>query len=151
MLTRYDITMMEDTVRDIISMWDMRLTVLKPLPIDQQPNWNEHMHEYSGEIHYIQYDNVAMERKDQTNTNIYDFDIKLGAGDDKDGYLVFAIPSKIPSKTAALPNMGSVKATIRRSFAPIRMTSGSGENKLIINSAPINSSSWPGRSIRHFR
>ena len=89
MLTRYDIAMMEDTVRNIISMWDMRLTVLKPLPIDQQPNWNEHMHEYSGEIHYIQYDNVAMERKDQTNTNIYDFDIRLGAGDDKDGYLVF--------------------------------------------------------------
>lgn len=89
MLTRYDIAMMEDTVRDIISMWDMRLTVLRPLPIDQQPNWNEHMHEYSGEIHYTQYDNVAMERKDQTSTNIYNFDIRLGAGDDKDGYLVF--------------------------------------------------------------
>lgn len=89
MLTRYDIAMMEDTVRDIISMWDMRLTVLKPLPIDQQPNWNEHMHEYSGVIHYIQYNNVAMERKDQTNTSIYDFDIRLGAGDDKDGHLVF--------------------------------------------------------------
>ena len=89
MLTRYDIAMMEDTVREIIGMWDMRLTVLKPLPIDQQPNWNKHMHEYSGEIHYTQYDNVAMERKDQTSTNIYNFDIRLGAGDDKDGYLVF--------------------------------------------------------------
>lgn len=89
MLTPYDISMMENSVRDIISMWDTRLTVLKPLPIDQQPNWNEHMHEYSGDIHYMKYVNVPMERKDQVNMNIYDTDIRAGAGDDKDGRLTF--------------------------------------------------------------
>ena len=109
MLTRYDIAMMEDTVREIIGMWDMRLTVLKPLPIDQQPNWNKHMHEYSGEIHYTQYDNVAMERKDQTNTNTYDFDIRLGAGDDKDGYLVFVLPLSEALMSALLCRIFRIK------------------------------------------
>lgn len=85
MLTQYDISIMENSVRDIIGMWNTRLKVLKPLPIDQQPNWNEHMHEYSGEIHYTEYVNVPMERKDQVNMNIYDTDIRNGAGDDRDG------------------------------------------------------------------
>lgn len=89
MLTDYDIIMMEDSVRDIIKMWNTKLSVLKPLPIEEQPNWNIHLHEYNGEIHYTRFNNVAFERKDQMNTNIYDFDIKSGAGDDRDGYLVF--------------------------------------------------------------
>lgn len=89
MLTPYDIKVMEGDVRDIIRMWNMRLTVLKPLPIERQPNWNEHMHEYSGEIHYTQFDNVEMERKDQMVTNTYTIDVINGAGDQADGMLIF--------------------------------------------------------------
>lgn len=89
MLTPYDIQMMEADVRSIIQMWNLRITVLKPLPIDKQPNWNEHMHEYSGKIHYVQFDNVQMERKDQMITNTYTIDIINGAGDQADGMLIF--------------------------------------------------------------
>lgn len=89
MLTPYDIEVMEGTVREIITMWNLRLTVLKPLPMKWQPNWNEHMHEYSGEIHYVQFDNVNMERKDQMITNTYNIDIVNGAGDQRDAFLVF--------------------------------------------------------------
>lgn len=89
MLTPYDVQVMENDVRDIIQMWNTKLTVLKPLPIERQPNWNEHMHEYSGVIHYVQFDNVSMERKDQMITNTYTIDIVNGAGDQKDGFLIF--------------------------------------------------------------
>lgn len=89
MLTPYDISIMEDDVRNVIDMWNTKLSVLKPLPVDQQTHWNEHMHEYSGPIDYNRYDNVPMERKDQMNTNIYDTDIMRGAGDREGGYLVY--------------------------------------------------------------
>lgn len=89
MLTPYDISVMERDVREIISMWNMRLTFLKPLPVDKQPNWNIHMHEYSGPIHYIQFDNVQVERKDQMVTNIYTIDMVEGAGDQRDTKLLF--------------------------------------------------------------
>ncbi len=94
MLTAHDISIMENTVRGIICMWDTTVTVLKPLPIDEQPNWNEHLHEYSGEIAYNQYDNIMMERKDQVSTHMYDEDIKDGAGDMNDGRLVFNTSDK---------------------------------------------------------
>lgn len=89
MLTPYDIQVMESEVRAVISMWNTRLTVLKPLPIERQPNWNEHMHEYSGPVHYTQFDNVEMERKDQMITNTYTIDMVNGAGDQADGFLIF--------------------------------------------------------------
>lgn len=89
MLTPYDIQVMEQDVRDIIRMWNLRITVLKPLPKEQQPNWNKLLHEYSGPIQYIQYDNVPMERKDQIVTNVYTQDMVNGNGDQKDGYLYF--------------------------------------------------------------
>lgn len=89
MLTPYDIQVMEQDVRSIIKMWNMRITVLKPLPQDKQPNWNKLLHEYSGPIQYIQFNNVPMERKDQIITNTYTQDIVNGNGDQKDGYLYF--------------------------------------------------------------
>lgn len=89
MLTPYDIQVMENDVRDIIRMWNMRITVLKPLPKEKQPNWNSLLHEYSGPIQYVQFDNVPMERKDQIITNTYTMDIVNGNGDQKDGYLYF--------------------------------------------------------------
>lgn len=91
MLTEYDIAWMESNVRDIIDMWRMRVTVLKPIPKGKQPYWNKLLHEYSttGPIQYVQFDNVPMERKDQIITNTYTQDIVNGNGDQKDGYLYF--------------------------------------------------------------
>lgn len=89
MLTSYDISVMEDSVREVIGMWGTNVQVLKPLPIASQPNWNEHMHEYSGDIHYVRYDNMPVERKDQVNMMAYDHEISNGAGDKQDGRLIF--------------------------------------------------------------
>lgn len=91
MLTPYDIAFMEDTVRDIVVGWNLRLTVKKPLPADMQENWNSLLHEYSGPIQYNQYNNVPMERKDQSNTNIYNKELEPGAGDHDDGTLYMAL------------------------------------------------------------
>ena len=89
MLYPSDIAWMENEVRDIITMWNMRITVLKPIPKEKQPNWNKLLHEFSGKIEYVEFDNAPMERKDQIITNTYTQDIVNGNGDQKDGYLYF--------------------------------------------------------------
>ena len=89
MLTQYDTLMMEDDVRSIIGMWGLTVSVLKPLPIADQPNWNKLMHEYGGDICYTLYKNVPFERKDQFHTIVYDMNIDSGAGDSDVGRLTF--------------------------------------------------------------
>jgi len=93
MLTKNDIDIMNNTVKEIINMWDMKLIILKPIPKDQQSNWNSLLNEYSGSIDYTKYINVIAERKDQQNMNVYNLDITTHAGDISGGALIFTFPS----------------------------------------------------------
>jgi hypothetical protein len=93
MLTSYDIEMMGHDIREVINMWGLKLTILKPLPIAQQTNWNEQLHEYSGAIKHDRYINVVAERKDQQNMAMYGLDITTQAGDLAKGMLIFTLPN----------------------------------------------------------
>lgn len=91
MLNQFDIDMMANDVRDIIKLWGLKLTIYKPLPIDQQINWNELLHEYSGSIVFDIYNNVVAERKDQQNLLSYGLDTTSQAGDKANSRLMFTM------------------------------------------------------------
>ena len=91
MLNSNDVLFMEDSVHDAIRMWDMTVSILKPLPPESQTHWNNNLHEYSGAICYDKYTNVHVERKDHTNMHLYDIDIDTGAGDSGAGRLIFTV------------------------------------------------------------
>lgn len=67
MLTKQDVTMMEETVTDILESWGTKATILKPKPEDEQPNWNPLMREYTGDIDYIVIEDVPVERLEVVN------------------------------------------------------------------------------------
>lgn len=92
MLTQHDIDMMAMDVREIIGMWNTKLTIYKPLPIEQQTHWNNLLNEYSGSVAYNKYVNVVAERKDQQNMTTYDLDISNQAGDKAKSRLIFTFP-----------------------------------------------------------
>lgn len=93
MLTSHDRDIMAQAVREAINEWDLKLTIFKPLPVEQQINWNEQLHEYSGAIEHNKYINVVAERKDQQNMVIYNLNIATQAGDSADGTLIFSVPN----------------------------------------------------------
>ena len=91
MLTPHDISMMEDDVNDIISGWNTKVTILIPLPMDKQVNWNELMREYTGKVLYNKLIDVPVERKDIPN--IYSENVKIdNAGTVVHGDVVYAVP-----------------------------------------------------------
>ena len=40
-LTPYDIEFMKSSVRDVIDQWHTTITIMQPLPVDKQPNYNK--------------------------------------------------------------------------------------------------------------
>lgn len=95
MLNEYDLMVMHSDVRDIIWGWRCKIDIMKPLPIDKQPDWNNSMHEYKsgGAIAYDLYHNVVVERRDQQDKHDDQLNIQLGvgAGDHKDGIMMFSL------------------------------------------------------------
>lgn len=98
MLNAYDIAWMENTVRDVIKEWDTRLNIYSRLPIEQQPNYNHLMHEFTGDCYCTSIE-IDAERKDIVNnmTNDPDPD-NLDFGKKNNGVLLYAIPNVIDGK-----------------------------------------------------
>ena len=51
-LTPYDIEFMKSSVRDVIDQWHTTITIMQPLPVDKQPNYNKLMKEFTGDVLY---------------------------------------------------------------------------------------------------
>jgi hypothetical protein len=96
MLNKWDIEFMEQTVRDTITSWGNTITVLSPLPVDQQPNYNRYMHEYTGEIKFGKLV-VPAEHKDIVNNQTNDMSNDVIYGNEDAGAVLFSIPDVIPT------------------------------------------------------
>lgn len=96
MLNKYDIEFMKNSVRDIIDMWNTTITILQPLPSDKQPNYDNILHEYSGDMLYESI-MIQADRKDIVNnmTNSMYPDEAI-YGDRNAGVILYAIPNVIP-------------------------------------------------------
>lgn len=67
MLTQSDINFMQNSIRSMIKVWNDEITISTPLSRDQQPNWNNYMNEFTGDILY--YDEIVpAERRFFSNT-----------------------------------------------------------------------------------
>lgn len=96
MLSKHDIEFMKESVRDVIDQWHTTITIMQPLPLDQQPNYNKLMHEFSGDALYETLV-VPAERKDLVNnyTNSVPAD-ETSYGKKNAGVMLYAIPNVIP-------------------------------------------------------
>lgn len=96
MLTPFDIEFMKNSVRSVIDEWNTKILILEPLPLNEQPNYNMLMHEYTGEIKYKE---ILMnaERKDivQNTTNRLSVD-DATYGMRNAGTMLYSIPNIIP-------------------------------------------------------
>lgn len=95
MLSPYDIAWMEDTVRDIIKEWETKIKIYSRLPLEEQPNYSQYMHEFTGDS-YCSVIEIDAERKDIINNMTNDPDIyEMDYGKKNNGTLLFAIPDVI--------------------------------------------------------
>lgn len=95
-LTRGDIEFMKNSVRDIISQWHTTITIMQPLPLDQQPNYNKLLHEFNGDAVYETI-TIQAERKDIVNNYTNDLppdDTEYG--EKNAGTILYAIPNILP-------------------------------------------------------
>lgn len=95
-LTKGDIEFMKDSVRDVINQWHTTITIMQPLPLDQQPNYNKLMHEFIGDAVYESI-SISAERKDIVNNytnNLPPDDTEYG--EKNAGTILYAIPNIIP-------------------------------------------------------
>lgn len=95
-LTHGDIEFMKDSVRDVINQWHTTITIMQPLPLDKQPNYNELMHEFIGDAEY-EVIVIPAERKDIVNNytnNLPPDDTEYG--EKNAGTILYAIPNIIP-------------------------------------------------------
>lgn len=95
MLNAHDIRWMEDTVREVIGEWDTKIMIYSRLPLEQQPNYNRLMKEFTGDS-YCTVLEISAERKDIVNnmTNDPDPD-NLDFGRKDNGTFLYAIPDII--------------------------------------------------------
>ncbi len=96
MLNQADINFMKDTVRDIINQWHTTITIMQPLPIDEQPNYDKILHEFVGETMFETLC-IPAERKDIVNNytnNLPPDDTEYG--EKNAGTILYAIPNVIP-------------------------------------------------------
>ena len=94
-LTTGDIEYMKNSVRDIIDQWHTTITIMQPLPLDQQPNYDKILHEFTGDILYETV-LVPAERKDIVNNYTNDLppdDTEYG--EKNAGTILYAIPNII--------------------------------------------------------
>ena len=96
MISKWDIHFMEDSVRNIVNNWHDSITILSPLPLDKQPNYNKLMREYTGDIKFSKRV-IPAERKDLVNNHTNNFDpSEIEYGERNAGVLMYSIPDVIP-------------------------------------------------------
>ena len=95
MLNAHDIRWMEDTVREVIAEWNTEISIYSRLSIEEQPNYNHLMHEFTGDS-FCTVLTITAERKDLVNnmTNDPDPD-NLDFGRKNNGTYLYAIPDII--------------------------------------------------------
>jgi hypothetical protein len=96
MLTRGDIEFMKNSVRDVINQWHTTITIMQPLPLEFQPNYNRLLHEFTGDVLYETI-LISAERKDIVNNYTNDLppdDTEYG--EKNAGKILYAIPNIIP-------------------------------------------------------
>lgn len=93
MLTAYDISVMEKDVQEILADWNMRIKILRPKPLTEQPNYNKIMHEFDGAVEYDTLENIPAERKDAPNIYIQDVKVEDNTGDRVYGYQTLSVPT----------------------------------------------------------
>ena len=86
MLNQYDIQFMEDSVRDVIRDWDTRIDIYSKCSIDMQPNYDNVMHEFSGDI-LCKKVSINAERRDLVANST-----------DDDGTILYSIPDVVDNK-----------------------------------------------------
>lgn len=95
-LTPYDIEFMKNSVRDVIDQWHTTITIMQPLPVDKQPNYNKLMKEFTGDVLYETI-SISAERKDIVNNytnNMPPDDTEYG--EKNAGTILYAIPNILP-------------------------------------------------------
>lgn len=96
MLTKGDIEFMKNSVRDVINQWHTTITIMQPLPLDKQPNYDGLLREFTGDISYETI-TISAERKDIVNNYTNDLppdDTEYG--EKNAGTILYAIPNIIP-------------------------------------------------------
>ena len=96
MLTAGDIEYMKNSVRDIIDQWHTTITIMQPLPIEQQVNYDVILREFTGDVLYETIC-ISAERKDIVNNYTNDLppdDVEYGQKNA--GTMLYAIPNVIP-------------------------------------------------------
>ena len=98
MLNAHDIMWMENTVREVINEWNTKINIYSRLPINEQPNYNHLMGEFTGDS-YCTMLTISAERKDLVNnmTNDPDPD-NLDFGRKNNGVFLYAIHDVIDGK-----------------------------------------------------
>ena len=94
MLNSYDIQLMKDSVQEIIREWETKISIFSR-SLENQPNYNEYMHEFTGESICTK-TIIDAERKDIVNnmTNNPEPD-NTDYGKRNEGTILFAIPDTI--------------------------------------------------------
>ena len=96
MLSAGDIQFMKNSVRDIIDQWHTTITIMQPLPIDKQPNYDKLLHEFTGEVKY-DIITIPAERKDIVNNYTNDLPPDdTEHGEKNAGTILYAIPNVLP-------------------------------------------------------
>ena len=95
-LTTGDIEFMKNSVRDVIDQWHTTITIMQPLPLDQQPNYDKILQEFTGDVLYETL-LVQAERKDIVNNYTNDLEPDdTEYGEKNAGTILYAIPNIIP-------------------------------------------------------
>lgn len=95
-LSKADIDFMKNSVRDVINQWHTTITIMQPLPIDQQPNYDRLMREFVGD-RVFETLVIPAERKDLVNNYTNDLPPDDTAyGEKNAGTILYAIPNIIP-------------------------------------------------------
>lgn len=92
MLNKFDISFMEESVQDIIHLWDTKIMIYNKSDISTQPYYNSILREFTGDILCTRLE-IDAERKDLINnqTNIHQED-DIEYGIKNEGTILFAIP-----------------------------------------------------------
>lgn len=91
-----DIEFMKDSVRDVINQWHTTITIMQPLPLDKQTNYDKLLREFTGDVLYETL-LIPAERKDIVNNYTNDLppdDTEYG--EKNAGTILYAIPNIIP-------------------------------------------------------
>lgn len=97
MLTQYDISMMENTVMDILASWGMMVNILIPKPEEEQPYFNSIMREYTGDIVYDIIEDVPIERLEVVNEYHSDRS-RIKAGTKTESSILYKLPAWFNNK-----------------------------------------------------